>query len=1023
MKMYKEQIRVLLVDDDEDDYIITRDLLAEVEAIQYRLSWVSSYSEAIKSLEKGNYDVCLFDYNLDEHTGIELLHHAIERGCNVPIILLTGQGDRDIDLMAMNSGAADFIEKGQVGAKSLDRSIRYAIERKRNQVALLENEQKYRNLFSFLHDPIFIHDLEGNIKDVNLKSLKQFGYERREMLDLKIFDLHPPQDLDTANWAIQKIQDDGFVKFETQFRKKDGETFPGEVSASLFEFKGKQFVQGIVRDISERIRLEKIQRLNHERLEQKVRSRTADLEQAKQEAELANKVKSEFLANMSHEIRTPMNAIINMCELALTDADLSSKQQEYLKIIRSSSRSLIGVINDILDFSKIEAGKLEFEEAPLSLREPIEEVFNMFLDKIQQKQLECLVDIAPDVPGRVVTDKLRLRQIFVNLISNALKFTDNGEICLSVQNKTITDDRVELLFSVRDTGIGIEPDIQDNLFNAFAQADGSTTRKYGGTGLGLTICKKIIGLMGGRIWVESRPGSGSTFFFTTKFRYLPTEDACGCLAPSELKNIKVLIVEDNAPAARITRRLIESFGLQAEMARSAEEALTVNEDCIDKAPFDLILMDILLPDMDGIAAAEKIKKSYPVKAPPIIFVSALSRDEALQRATDIGIEYCLSKPVGPSQLLDTIKEIFNQKTFNPLPASTSLIGTETFSGVHILLVEDNDINQMVVSDILKRKEICVDNAENGLEAIEALKKKRYDAVLMDVQMPRMDGIEATRVIRDQLEMADLPIIAMTGHAMCGDREKCLAAGMNGYVPKPIDQKELFAALRKNVPPSNRPSRPQEKSRDPAPACEIKPPSYLPGLDIDQGLLRLGGHWGRYVATLQKFCRAQENLCHEFRDLVQKGDFEAVRDKAHALKGAAANLSAIELQKAAQVLEDAGSSNEKSYMHRYIQVVEGALGEVTASVRKMERTDTVPVTNKPAMDREEPSQLSILLSKFNRGLQKFDLVESESCLKELKACILSSDCSQELKNLEEQILAYDFDGARMTLRPLSERLEV
>jgi signal transduction histidine kinase/CheY-like chemotaxis protein len=747
-----------------------------------------------------------------------------------------------------------------------------------------------------------------------------------------------------------------------------------------------------------------------------------ELSRSQRVAEEANQAKSAFLANMSHEIRTPMNAIINMCELALTGTDLSRKQHEYLNIIGSSSRSLLGIINDILDFSKIEAGKLQIEETPLVLSELIEEIFDMFLEKIQEKQLECMVDIARDVPRKVVTDPLRLRQVLVNLISNALKFTDNGEICLSVENKTMTPDRVELLFSVRDTGIGIDPEIQDSLFNAFAQADGTTTRKYGGTGLGLAICKKIIRLMGGRIWVESRPGAGSTFSFTTKFRYLPAEDVRDCLAPPGLKGLNVLIVEDNASTARLIRCFIESFGFRAETAQSAEEALALYEDGINKAPFDLILMDIRLPDMDGITAAEKIKTGYSVKAPPIIIVTALGHGEALQLARNVGIENYLTKPVKPSRLFDTIMEIFGHKTAGPPHAAAGFSGSEAFSGAHILLVEDNEINQMVATDILESTGICVDKADSGLEAIEAVKKKRYDTVLMDVQMPGMDGIEATRVIRSQLKMEDLPIIAMTANAMIGDREKCLAAGMNGYVPKPIDQTELFAALKKNISPSKRPSWPQEKNPGRKPASETRPTCALPSLDIDEGVRRLGGRRDRYVAILQKFCRTQEDYSHKLRELVQNGDFEAVKDRAHALKGAAGNLSAIKLRKAAQALEDAGSSKDTSQILSHLTAVEQALEAVIASVEKLKSADTASVSTNPGMEWDERSQLCALLSKFNRSLQKFDLVESESCLRELKACNVSVEYKPALKNLEDQILAYDFEGAQKTLKPLSERLD-
>ncbi len=454
----------------------------------------------------------------------------------------------------------------------------------------------------------------------------------------------------------------------------------------------------------------------------------------------------------------------------------------------------------------------------------IGEVCDMFFEKIAEKNSELILDIDPDVPGKVIGDPFRLRQILVNLTSNAFKFTDQGEICIQCSvnsnqaNSHEPTDCIELLFCVRDTGIGIDKEIQDKLFEAFIQADGSITRKYGGTGLGLAICKRIVNMMDGEIWVDSKPGEGSVFFFTARFKTIANDVLSESVVPNELKNFKVLIVEDNLSVLEIMKELVESFGFRTEIAKSAEEALSAYHRSVRMEHFDLIIMDFKLPDMDGITVSEKIKKETRIKAPPIIIISGYIRENDIRRAKEVGVESYLIKPIKQSQLFNTILEIFGYKRFAPEKSYTDLAFPEEFSDIHILVVEDHPINQRVVTEILQMSGIYVDCAVNGLEAVQSVRKKNYDAVLMDIQMPIMDGIEATRRIREIEDYRgrgledgqtdtflplyssnpSLPIIAMTAHAMSGDRKKCLEAGMNDYISKPINRKELFSALRRNI---------------------------------------------------------------------------------------------------------------------------------------------------------------------------------------------------------------------------------
>ena len=766
----------------------------------------------------------------------------------------------------------------------------------------------------------------------------------------------------------------------------------------------------------------------------KAEEQLKEAERLRSNSESANQAKSEFLANMSHEIRTPMNAIIGLSRLAL-QADSITKIHDYLAKIDISAHSLLRIINDILDFSKIESGKLELESLPFDLGGLFEHLGDLFRSAAADKEIELSLWLAPHYPQALIGDRLRLEQILMNLINNAIKFTSAGKVQVHMHLIDRSNQWVKYKFSISDTGIGLTDHQIARLFASFSQADSSTTRKYGGSGLGLAICKSLVELMGGQIGVESQPGEGSTFFFTLEFACQSELNRPQLVLPDEMENLKVLVIDDDDISRDMLTAFSESLKFHVDSVSSGEDGIaSLTAASQQQAPYELVLLDWLMPGMNGIETVSAITKTLPDigsgKIPKIIIITGLAVDTLQQHVrTSTGADAILVKPINVRLLFNTVMDVFGmeyEKIHKPRITINKDAIIQAIAGSNVLLVEDNIINQQVAREILEDIEITVMIAQDGVEAIMMIKENNFDAVLMDIQMPNMDGYGATNCIRNDLKMA-IPIIAMTANAFDSDRKQCLAAGMNDFVSKPIDPKLLYDRLVKWIPSHTRRTPTIQRIKDPVTDSENNRqiPSNLPGIDVVTGLARLRNNHGLFIRLLRQFRidfgdsaeKIQNALIHSRR----KEDVASTLSLLHAVKGMAGNLSAISLHEATCNLELAVKQNQQQDWAILQEKYAATLAEVSESIASIPMEDDQIVAGQEtiSLDREKVTPLLINLAK----LIELGDYEMLACFKSIKLLLTDTEVRDDVKQLDECLMRFDYECAKTHLNIIAATLDI
>jgi len=882
-----------------------------------------------------------------------------------------------------------------------DNTARKQIEGEQKQLSQrLRDHQFYtRSLFESNIDALMTTDLSGIITDVNKQMELLTDCTRDELIGAPFKSYFT--DPERAEASIKLVLAEKKVtNYELTARARDGKETVVSFNATTFYDRDRR-LQGVfasARDVTER-----------NRLDQALQEKNIELESAKAAADKASLAKSDFLSNMSHEIRTPMNAIIGMSHLALK-TEMTPRQRDYIKKIQGSSQHLLSIINDILDFSKIEAGKLTVEQTEFELEKVLGNVANLIAEKTSAKGLELVFDIDKKVPLKLIGDPLRLGQILINYSNNAVKFTEQGEIDIAIRVKEQTDKEVVLYCSVRDTGIGLTAEQMGRLFQSFSQGDSSTTREFGGTGLGLVISKKLAELMGGEVGVDSESGKGSTFWFTARLgKGVGLERRLALSA--DLQGKRVLVVDDNASARLVLGDLLGGMSLKVDRAESGKDAIgAVDRAEAEGMPYEIVFLDWHMPGMNGNETARRLRELPLTHSPHIMMVTAYGHEEVIKGAEESGIEDVLVKPVNASTLFDSVVRILGGVVDGARAAAD--VPTDTFErlatikGARVLLVDDNDLNQEVATELLTDAGFVVDLAENGRIAVDKVRAGAYDIVLMDMQMPVMDGVTATREIRKDALFKDLPVVAMTANAMQGDRDRCMVAGMNDHVAKPIEPEDLWKVLLKWVKP--RASSPAATEPKPLATDDAELPSGIEGLDIANGLRRVLGKKPLYISMLRKFVAGQKPAIANILTALDSNSWDTAERFSHTLKGVCGNIGASTLQPLAEKLETA------IVEHRPRAEIDARLGELKAPLGYLiaQLEQKLPEKQSQKAVVVDPKKLKAVCDRLTVLLAADDARAVD--VLEANADLLSTAFPDHYRKIDDGIRSFAFETALAAL---------
>ena len=898
-------------------------------------------------------------------------------------------------------------------------------KRRQLEEDLNKSEEHYRQVVDNVTECILVVQ-DGRVVFANQSVLELTGYSAQELFDVPFANaVHPDDRAMVLDHHMRRLHGEK-VEQNYKFRLINVQTaaiYWVELSAVMIEWERRPATLSFMTDVTERLRLEEsLQQSTAER----VRLQTLQFESELKEAEVARshaeentRAKSMFLANMSHEIRTPMNAIIGMAHLALRSG-LNPKQRDYVEKIHGASISLLGIINDILDFSKIEAGKLDMEQVEFNLDEVLVNVSTVTSGRAHEKDLEYLFRVPPDIPRQLVGDPLRLGQVLINLINNAIKFTEAGEIYVACRQLEITAGRIQLEFVVRDTGIGMSEEQAGKLFRAFSQADESTTRKYGGTGLGLSISKGMVELMGGTIWMHSKPTVGSVIHFTAWFGLAETREL-RLIVPQALNGMRILVVDDNPVACLILAESLAALPVEVDMAAGGREALAAIRACDEERPYGVVFTDLRMPEFDGIELICEVRRDLTLQSPPrMVLISDHGRDEMRFRIESALADRFLTKPINASVMVDTLVGLFTPVAHSP---STHIgVNAPYFHDLSVLLVEDNEINQQIAVELMESAGIAVVVARNGRIALDMVHGGGpgcYHLIFMDIQMPEMDGHEATRHIRADGRFDALPIIAMTAHAMVEERDRCLASGMNDHLAKPVNPGALYRIIARWCPTHVHHAEPAEEEAPSSQDDELK----IDGINVQDGLVRTLGNRAFYLQMLTRFRDDQSETVAKIRSALDGGDCLSAERLAHTLQGVAGQLGATGVQSMAAQLETeihraaapAALLLLLEPLGHAMHALHAALDQVLSDPRYAEAAATAAAGG---FDRKK---MQALLQRFAALLRESDgeAIDLLSGSNAAMAAALGNDAHKQIARAARQ---FDFDGALAALVKCARALD-